>query len=264
MDFKISKERGIGLRSDNSLVTPRASNSTDEARASLTKKREDLDDAALAKYGEEAASGENLVVGNIKKAIGQVKDAIEEALLFKEKEVELAQRGANLPHYTQIHDQLFSELVGYAASIQTADSISQSGAGQTYLVSLGNGEFRDAISTGRTFSQAQNRYEIRTGPAAEESIDQLKSEVVSYRANKTAYSAALAKADNLIPEEKEEVFTVKETRPNTLESVEEAQRLAKSIADQLGSAYGKEETVSKLIESSTEGLSLDRVKNLLS
>ena len=271
MDFKIDKGRGtIGGRGDGqSLITARTALTSDDGKAELTKARQSADKEELASYGEEqAATGDSLVIGNIKNALGAVNDALDEVLYLKTQELNIARRAAALPEVSAQHSQLYAEMLSYAEPIDLALNATSNGMavtnGGTYTISASEGEIRNAISTGQIARNYPARYDVSNATEGSASAEELEAQFISYRANKAAYGAAAAKADHLVPKPKEEVFTVKETRPNTLESVEEAQRLATNIANKLGAAYGNEQTVSKLIESSTQGLDLDRVKGLLS
>lgn len=279
MDFKIDKNRGaVGVRHEGSeLIKANSTESVDGLKATLLRKPESARKEDLASYGaESAATGDNRVIGNIKSILSTKNDVLDSILNLKTRQLNLAREAVNLPYASTLQVTAQTEVSqirqtvtdlqegSYSTQAPRPDGSQTMLTGQTYTYSSPHGEIRDAISSGPIASQDASKFGILHPSEATATATIIEGEIVSYRANKTAYGAALDKADQLDPKKTKEVFTMKETRPNALESVEEAQQLAKSVADKLGSAYGNEQTVSKLIESSTEGLSLDRVKNLLS
>ncbi|MBN8548268.1 MAG: hypothetical protein J0M12_03010 [Deltaproteobacteria bacterium] len=270
MDFKIDKSRstiGVG-KSDGGKAITHSSDPAGELKKALSTPREEVRQEDLASFAEQqAATGDTLVISNIKNSIELSNQAINEVLELKTRQLHLAQVAANLPEITAQHDQVSQETKALGSMIRDIENIKDKSGqpvlvGKSYSLVQSEGEVRDGIVTGGIVLYA-GRYDLSSRSTAETSVEGIEEEFVSYRAMKAAYSAAAGKAENLVPVSKEEVFTVKEERPDALTSVEAAQELAGSIARKLGSAYGDPTSVSKLIESSTEGLDLERVKNLL-
>jgi len=270
MNFKIDKRLGaIGVRSDGaSLVTPRSDSA--ETKGALNRKQEAAAKEDLDSFGEgEAAKGASLVVGNIKNALSTAEDAIADIISLRERQEEITREAAAGPHSSKNSVALDQEANNLNAKIRDIRTNARYNGrnpleSTTYSVSTSAGELRNAVATGAV-SLHTGSYSIKNATNADTSLTKIENDLTSLRSSQAGFGAAADKTPKFVrlPKE-EETFAVKDQRPNALESVEEAQSLANSVAQKVGSALGDEQSTSRLIESSTEGLDLDRVKDLLS
>lgn len=274
MDFKIDKRPVAVGSSERQEIRLRAGQSeTDKVSQDLSRDLVEEDRADLASFDKPvAATGDTLVVSNIKKALdvaNNALDAIEETLTQR---LYYAREAASLPYYTERHEELdaasyFNErLEGERVLAEAkANGATVIRNNQTYEVNLPEGEIRDAIGTGNIqLGEPAPRNRLYNSDASSSEEARLEQVFSVFRSQRAGYYAASAKADTLTPQDSKEVFTVRDDRPDALKSEAQARELANQIASQLGSAHSDEESKKKLIETSARKLDLGRVKALLS
>lgn len=272
MDIKI-KERGIGkVSTTDTFRTSTTFHTSDDTKAAFSKKAAPASEEDLVEFGkEDPSSGESLLISNIKSALSTANDAIDKISELKIRQLELAREGESLPSYTARHDQLEEENENLRNEITTIESTAKYNGNNvisqnaTYNVTRQEGEIRNAIATGRiSLTDDAGNVSLASSSASSSAISSYEGDIFGLHSSKAGYSSAEKKASNVIPAPKEEISEVKEDNPDALASVEEAQALAREVAEKLGAARGDEESVSRYIDAATSGLELDKVKDLLS